>query len=109
LTVEHNETHWIIRLVGDCTMSSAGELKALLLTGLASEKRLQVDLELAGVIDITLLQLLWAAAHQTAPENLGCVTHAPEALKDLARYAGFESFPGEAGDVGPTSEVVESL
>jgi hypothetical protein len=109
LTVEHNETHWILRLDGDYSMTSAGELKALLLQGLASEKMLQVDLGRAGEIDITLLQLLWAAAHEAAPENRGFVTGVPEALTGLARNAGFESFPGDAGEVGQAGEVLEAV
>jgi hypothetical protein len=76
-------------------MTSADQLKALLTEGLACAKQMQLDLERAGEIDITMLQLLWAAARQAAHENRGFVGRLPEGFAGLARSAGFESFPGE--------------
>lgn len=108
MSVEHNEALCILRLEGDCTMATAGELKSLLLNGLASGKKLQVDLALAAEADITLLQLLWATAHEAAQENQRFVTGVPQAIAELARNAGFESFPGEPGEVGVTGEALES-
>jgi anti-anti-sigma regulatory factor len=61
LTVERNETRWLIRLAGEFNLSAASELKSLLLEALASTKELQLDLSAAEQIDITLLQLLDAA------------------------------------------------
>jgi hypothetical protein len=84
-------------------MASAAELKALLMEGLASPQKIEVDLERAGEIDLTVLQLLWAA-HQAGAgradgESRGFVCRAPEALATLARQAGFESFPGQAVEI----------
>jgi hypothetical protein len=101
MTVENNETHWILRFDGDYGITSAAELKALLLEGLASAKALEMDLACAGEIDIAVLQLLWAAGRAAARENRGFTSRVPEAIAGMARDAGFQSFPGavEAPDL----------
>ena len=67
MKVERNEAEWIISLEGDYSMSAAVELKSLLLEGLASTKLLKLDLESASEIDVSLLQLLWAAESAARP------------------------------------------
>ena|SRR5208283_4369809 len=96
MKVENNETRWILRLEADCGLSSAAELKALLLEGLASGKSMEVDLGAAAEIDITVLQLLWAARHAAERQKRELITQAPEEILNLARDAGFENFPGQA-------------
>lgn len=96
MTLEHDETNWIVRIHGDCGMTAAVELKTLLVGGLASRKILQVDMAGAGDIDITLLQLLWALAREA--ENPEFVTGVSPAMVGLAHAAGFPSFPGAAGN-----------
>jgi anti-anti-sigma regulatory factor len=92
ITAEHGETHWLIRLEGECTVTSAAELKSRLLEGLASGKPVRFDLASAEQIDITVLQLLWAAAQHGA----AAVTRVSDAAAVAARDAGFERFPGSA-------------
>ncbi len=92
--VDRNETRWLFRLEGDFNMSSAAELKRVLLEGLASGQPLELDLERAGQIDITFLQLLWLAEQAAARAGLGLVSRVPESAAALARAAGFDSFPG---------------
>lgn len=100
-----NGTAYILRLEGDCTMAAAAELKAALIQGLAAArdlgKDLCVDLGGAGEIDITTLQLLWAAEQAAASEKRGLVSQVPEALRALAHDAGFQGFPGEAAKSFP--------
>ena len=96
MTVEDNETGWILRLDGACALAAAAELKALLVEGLASGKSMQVDLEAAGEIDITVLQLLWAAGRAAERAKRELRTQAPEEIVHQARDAGFEQFPGQA-------------
>jgi ABC-type transporter Mla MlaB component len=96
VTVEHNETQWVLRLEGDCGMNTAAELKALLLAGLASGRELSIELAKAGEIDVTVLQLLWAAQRAAARQQMAFQTRVPEAVAALARQAGLESFPGQA-------------
>lgn len=98
-TVDRDETCWLIRVEGDCGMTSAAELKDLLLGGLASGKELRMDLEHAGEIDISFLQLLWAAERAASESVSGFTALVSGAAGSLARNAGFEAFPG--GRRGP--------
>jgi anti-anti-sigma regulatory factor len=109
LTLERNETHCVVRLEGDCSMTSAAQLKALLLDGLASASELWVDLENVGEIDISVLQLLWAAYRAAARQNREVVSRVPAAIQSLARDAGFESFPGEIVEAEQAVEALEIL
>jgi len=92
LTIERNETGCLIRVEGEFTVTSASELKNLLLEGLA--KHLQVDLTQAEEIDVSLLELLWAAARDAARQNGRIVSGVSEAAAIAARDAGFDTFPG---------------
>jgi ABC-type transporter Mla MlaB component len=100
LTVESNDTQYILRLDGDCTMLSAAELKAALVEGLAAakdlNKDLRVDLSAAGEIDITGLQLLWAAQRAAELDHRRFVSQAREEILAFTRNAGFEGLPGQA-------------
>jgi anti-anti-sigma regulatory factor len=95
LTVDRNETHWILLMEGDFNMTSAPALKGTLLEGLASGKELKLDLERVGDIDITLLQLLWSAERDAARAGSGFVSRVSPTAAAIARAAGFERFPGE--------------
>lgn len=79
---------------GEFGVTCAAELKSLLLERLASEKALQVDLGRAEEIDITLLQLLWAAGREAAWKDAGIVSSVSDAAASAARDAGFDRFPG---------------
>jgi anti-sigma B factor antagonist len=96
VTMERHETQSLIRLEGDLTVTSAAELKSVLLEGLASGKDLQLDLERAEEIDITVMQLLWAAGREADRTGARIVIHVSEAAGMAAREAGFERFPGPA-------------
>ena len=96
ITADQDERSWVIRLDGDFNVTSAADLKGVLLEGLASGKDLLLDLEHAGEIDITVLQLLWAAGHEAGRRNPGMVSRVSEAAAKVAREAGFENFPGGA-------------
>jgi MFS superfamily sulfate permease-like transporter len=103
VTMERHEGYWLIQLEDGCTVTSAAELKSVLLEGLASGKALRLDLEQAGEIDITLMQLLWAAGSEAERTGASIAIHASEAVRTAAREAGFEGFPGLAfqGDGWP--------
>jgi anti-anti-sigma regulatory factor len=103
ITLERNATHAVLRMAGDCSMTTAAELKALLIEGLGAAGRLCVDLGDVEEIDVTVLQLLWAAHGEAARENRELVSRVPDALAALARAAGFEKFPGESQEAGKES------
>ena len=94
VTTERDETHLLIRIAGECTVTSAAELKALLLDGLASGGELRLDLDRAEAIDITVMQLLWAAGAEAERTGARIATRMPERAGSAAREAGFERFPG---------------
>jgi len=96
VTGEQHATHLLIRLENTVSFTSADELKKLLLEGLASGKTLQLDLERAEEIDVTVMQLLWAAEREAARAGRGLVSRVAEAAAAAAREAGFERFPGAA-------------
>jgi chemotaxis protein CheD len=85
VTEEQHATHLLIRLEGEVNFTSAQELKRLLLEGLASGRALQLDLERAGEIDVTVMQLLWAAEREAARAGLGMVSRVSEAAAAAAR------------------------
>jgi len=97
MTVERVDKRTIIRMEGEFTVTSAVELKSLLLEGLASSGELEVDLTGAGEIDVSLLQLLWTAGREAQGQGGRIVRGVKESAKAAAREAGFESFPGTGG------------
>ena len=96
VTMEQQESQSVIRLAGELTLTSAAELKNLLLQGLASGNDLRLDLEQAEEIDITLMQLLWAAGREADRKGASLAIQMSEAAATAARDAGFERFPGLA-------------
>jgi hypothetical protein len=79
---------------GDCSVTSAAELKRLMLGALASGAALRLDLESVEAIDISILQLLWVAGRDAARTGARIEIHLPEKAGKAAREAGFERFPG---------------
>jgi hypothetical protein len=94
VTQMQQEPHWLIRLEGQVNLTSATELKTLLLDWLASGKDLELDLERVEETDIAILQLLWAAGHEAAGKAAGMVGRLSEAAAMAARDAGFNQTPG---------------
>ena len=99
VTMERHKTHSLIRLEGELNVTSAAELKGLLLEGLASGGDLKVDLERAEEIDVSVMQLLWAAGREASRTGSSLVIRGSEAAVMAARDAGFERFPGEPPQV----------
>jgi anti-sigma B factor antagonist len=94
VTLQRQEGSWLIRLEGQVTVTSAAELKERLLEWLAAGKNLELDLESAEEIDITILQLLWAAAREAARTGTKIVARASSAAATAARDSGFGQLPG---------------
>jgi anti-anti-sigma regulatory factor len=92
--MEQQESQSVIRLAGELTLTSAAELKNLLLQGLASGNDLRLDLEQAEAIDITVMQLLWAAGREADRKGASLAIQMSDAAATAARDAGFERFPG---------------
>lgn len=96
VSIAQHESHRLIRLEGRVGIASSGELKSLLLDWIASGTNLQVDLERTEEIDLTVLQLLWAAGRDAAERGIRMVSRPSEAAERAARDAGFDGIPGSA-------------
>ena len=61
VTLEQEETLNLLRLEGAVEIGCAAEFKGLLAQALASGRALRISLEGATDLDVTAVQLLWAA------------------------------------------------
>ena len=94
ITVVHQEPCWLIRLDGQVTLTSAPELKTLLVEWLACGKSLELDLEGVEETDITILQLLSAAVRDAGSKGTEITGRASEFFLSAARDLGFAQLPG---------------
>jgi len=92
--MHRRETDLLIKLEGAVNLASAEELKSLLLEGLVSGRDVHLDLERAEEIDVTVLQLLWAAGREADCKGARMVIRVSEAAAAAAREVGFDRFPG---------------
>ena len=95
ITFDQSEGLCLIRLEGEVNISSAAELKKLLIAALASGNELRVDLERATELDVTALQLLWAAEREARGSGTGftLLGRVPEEISVALGDAGIEMFP----------------
>jgi anti-anti-sigma factor len=95
VTLDQSEARCVIRLGGEINIASAAEMKKLLLQALALGRELRVDLEGATELDVTALQLLWAAEREARGSGRGFTLagRVPEEIAATARDAGLEKFP----------------
>jgi anti-anti-sigma factor len=95
VTVEQNERGCLLRLEGDVNIFMAAELKTALLKAVRSGREVRVNLEGVGEVDVTALQLLWAAerAARAAGGTFSLAGGLPQEVAAALREAGLESFP----------------
>ena len=95
VTLDQSEARCVIRLDGEINIVCAAEMKKLLLQALALGRELRVDLEGATELDVTALQLLWAAEREARGSGRGFTLagRVPEEIAATARDAGLEKFP----------------
>jgi anti-sigma B factor antagonist len=100
VTLEKNEASCSIRLEGEMSIASAAELKAALLRGLACGTELRVYLAGATALDVTALQLVWAAEREARRSGhlFTLADGVPEELLLAVLEAGFEKFPIGSGN-----------
>lgn len=81
-----------IRLQGAVDIASAAELKQLLIAALGSGKEVHVDLMGAADLDVTAMQLLWAARREAQSSDAGfkLFGEVPEPIRLALRDAGLE-------------------
>lgn len=94
LTFDQSDKQCLVRLAGEIGIASAAELKKLLLEAVTSKTDVLLDFEQATDLDITALQLLWAAEREAHQKNLDLKISGqlPSELVSLAVEAGLEKF-----------------
>jgi anti-anti-sigma factor len=97
------EAPGVIRLEGEMDIGSAAELKAVLEEALAARRETRISLETATGIDVTTVQLLWAAEREARARGMVLALEGPvpEVLRTTLRNAGFERFPLDGAPGGP--------
>jgi anti-anti-sigma regulatory factor len=99
VTLKQSETLNEISLGGVVDIGCAAELKMLLLQVLNPGKTVRISFEETRDLDVTAVQLLWAAERQS--RNLGVeLTFAgimPEQVSNALAQAGFDGLPFPVG------------
>ncbi len=98
VNLEQDESSSLVRLEGDIGIECAAELKELLIRGLRTGRSMRVSLESARELDVTAIQLLWAASREARAAGAVFAFEGPAtaAVNDvLARY-GLGELPASA-------------
>lgn len=75
ITIDNSATSCGVRLEGDIDVTCSTDLKRTLVEAISSGKEVQVDLALASDLDVTAIQLLWAARREA--EKAGHLSRFP--------------------------------
>jgi anti-anti-sigma regulatory factor len=94
ITLDESGPQAVIGLDGTVDISSAAELKALLLRALNSGKELRVSLDGAADLDVTAVELLWAAEREASKAGVGFsfAGPAPADVSAALGEAGLQQF-----------------
>ena len=79
ITCHEDQERFSLCLEGELDIRCAAELKGTLLDALASQKEVRLDFEQATDLDVTALQVLWAAGR--AHEQVGVPLSSRERAK----------------------------
>jgi anti-anti-sigma regulatory factor len=95
LSIQQSDGISLIYIEGAITISSASELKLVILQGLALRQKLTFDLQNATELDITALQLLWTTEREAEIAGLPATItgQVPDHIHVAAVNAGFQKFP----------------
>ena len=95
VTLEQKDALTFIHLEGVIDIGCAAELKELLMEKLSSGEAVYISLESVTGLDVTAVQLLWAAAReaQRVGVEFGFKGQMPEAVRCALAAAGIEKFP----------------
>ena len=95
VTFENGETLNAITFEGSIGIADAANLKSLLIGALATGKETHIALEQATDLDVTAVQLLWAAQREARKRGIGFTFDGavPKGISATLTGAGFEMFP----------------
>jgi len=91
ITLEQSEDISVLRLEGAIDIASAAELKKLFIQAFASGHDVRVEMDGATDLDVTAVQLLWAARREAKVSGVefALTGEVPEAVTSALRQAGF--------------------
>lgn len=94
VSLEQDGALSLIRLQGAIDIGCAQELKGLLVQGLKTGAGVRVSLAEATDLDVTAVELLWAARREARALGVGFALEGrvPEAVLTFLAEAGFEEF-----------------
>ena len=94
-SLEHRENAGVIRIDGPADIAIAADLKQVLLDALTGSKAVEISLDSCIEIDVTAVQLLWAAEREARSLNIGFTLEGnlPDSIGTALKDAGFEKFP----------------
>ena len=94
ITLNDSKAQAVIGLDGVVDISSAAELKTLLLRALHGGKKVRVSLDKVTDLDVTAVQLLWAAEREASKAGAGFsfAGPAPAELSAALGEAGLQQF-----------------
>jgi len=95
ITLEQRKDASAIRLEGAIDIALAAELKKTLLDALKTGKAVLVALDANAGLDVTAIQLLWAAEREAKASGVRFTLdgEVPAGVSAALRDAGFERFP----------------
>ena len=94
IALEQSENSSVLRLDGVIDISCAAELKTLLLKSLSSGGEIRIALDGVTELDVTAVQLLWAAEREAARAAVAFALSGPmqEPVLSGLRLTGFEEY-----------------
>jgi len=95
ISLEQDDALSLIRLEGTIDISCAADLKELLLKVLQPGREVRVNLDQATDLDVTAIELLWAAerAARTSDVRFALSGQVPKRISTAVADAGFDKFP----------------
>jgi anti-anti-sigma factor len=93
-TVEERKNVSLVRLAGAIDITSATEMRGILLNALASQKEIRLSLEGATELDVTAWQLLYAAERDASKTGVlfALEGSVPDAISGAMTDAGLAKF-----------------
>lgn len=93
ILVEKSDAANALRLEGEVDIASAADLKAQLVEMLDAGKEIRVDLQRTSELDVTAIQLLYAAQRDATHSGLQFIfEHTPQHLAAAMADAGLSKF-----------------
>jgi anti-anti-sigma factor len=105
VTFDRSGIPGVIRLEGEIDIAIARALKEALLHALTSAGESRISLAAVTGMDVTAVELLWAAGREAQAVGVALALEGPvpKTLRDVVREAGFERFPLDNDDAAATT------